>query len=109
MVVGIGGVGVGCISPELLARAERVELFESEAAPQGYLLIGQVYAAERFPGLRPIEQQVIDKLKLRAAKLGADAIGNVHISRSSRVRFAGTPRFIELRGSANYYRKRPTN
>lgn len=107
LTLGLLGSGVGCISPELLEHAERIELFESEAAPDGYLLVGQVYVTERFPNLRPDEQRVIDKLKLRAAKLGADAIGNIHIAKSNRVRYAGTPRHVELRGAADYYRKRP--
>ena len=104
----IAGIA-GCVSPELMARAERVEIFESAAPPAGYVTIGQVYASERFLDLRPIERRVIDKLKFKAAKLDADAIGNIHILRSSRVRFAATPRYIELSGSADYYRKRPAN
>ena len=63
-------VSLGCVNPELRENADRIEILEGEIPP-GYTAMGTVQAAVRFPNLRPEHAVVIDKLKLRAARVGA--------------------------------------
>ena len=100
----------GCVGipDEVYEGGARIEVFEEgQPIPASYLEIGEVRASKRFDSLREDPQRVVDELKRNAYRQGADAIGQIKIHRSTRDRFAQTPRYVQLDAVARTYRKRP--
>ena len=97
----------GCVSPEVYERAESIIILDGEPDTDIYRKMEQLVVTERFDSLRPDQARVIDKLKLRAAKIGADALGNLRFEESESVRITNTPQYIQVTAFADAYKRRP--